>query len=89
MKRPLLATPQTSWNGIFVDALTKHVVPVDDLRPHEFTSKCWCRPDVEYAECDASPLECGIDGISMYEYVLHNSMDGREKHQTEAQVPLQ
>ena len=43
-----------------------HVVPVNDLREHEESSKCWCRP-VE------------IFDASMHAPVwVHNSMDGRE-----------
>lgn len=41
-----------------------HVVPLNDLRDHEESETCWCRP-------------VGIfdgDGV----VIVHNSMDGRE-----------
>ena len=44
-----------------------HVTPVDDLRPHDYTSKCWCRPVEDVAEPD------------MW---MHNSLDGREEFET-------
>lgn len=25
-------------------ATSEHVIPMDDLRPHEESSQCWCRP---------------------------------------------
>lgn len=39
-----------------------HVVPMNDLRDHDFAGECWC-----------SPLKA--DG---YEQWVHNSMDRRE-----------
>lgn len=40
-----------------------HVVPINDLKEHDLSSDCWCRP--------------GTDGD--YENIyIHNSMDGRE-----------
>lgn len=44
-----------------------HVTPVDDLRPHDYTSKCWCRPDEDPTEPDVW---------------FHNSLDGREAFET-------
>jgi hypothetical protein len=44
-----------------------HVTPVDDLRPHDYTSKCWCRPVEDVAEPDM---------------LMHNSLDGREAFET-------
>lgn len=52
---------------------TLHVIPVDDLRDHEATPTCWCRP---------TPLE---DPPNVF---LHNAMDGREKYE-DGEVPLQ
>ena len=46
--------------------MTWHVIPVGDLREHEESPKCWCKP----AEDDEEP-----------EVWVHNSMDGREAHE--------
>ena len=43
-----------------------HVCPVNDLRPHEVTRQCWCRPKEDAEE---SLL------------IVHNSMDGRENYE--------
>jgi hypothetical protein len=26
------------------DGIQTHVTPIDDLRPHDFDSECWCKP---------------------------------------------
>ena len=44
-----------------------HVTPMDDYRPHDYTSKCWCRPVEDAEEPD------------MW---MHNSLDGREAFET-------
>lgn len=41
-----------------------HIVPVDDLREHEASSTCWCRPSQDADEPDLW---------------IHNSLDGREE----------
>ena len=41
----------------------RHVIPVDDLRPHDPSQSCWCRP---YLDADDDRV------------IVHNSMDGRE-----------
>ena len=43
----------------------QHVIPVDDLREHEETPDCWCRP----VEGDTDELW------------VHNSADGREEYE--------
>lgn len=43
-----------------------HVMPVDDLREHRESRRCWCRPVVKKGPGFASAL------------VTHNSADGRE-----------
>jgi hypothetical protein len=30
--------------------LVTHIVPVDDLRPHELTSDCWCHPHLDHED---------------------------------------
>jgi len=43
-----------------------HVYPLTDLREHDLTADCWCRPETkEYSD------RAGL-------VVVHNSMDGRE-----------
>ena len=58
----------------FVPGATKedaHVYPVDDYRPHDMNKSCWCKPTNHYRD-----VYYGIE-----ETVLHNSLDGREKHE--------
>jgi hypothetical protein len=40
-----------------------HVVPIDDLRPHESSQTCWCKPTQDEDEPTVW---------------IHNSMDRRE-----------
>lgn len=49
------------------DCKDSHVIPMNDLREHEFSEECWCKP-VEDDDC-----------INVY---VHNSLDGREKFET-------
>lgn len=48
-------------------------MPLNDLREHESSPDCWCRPTPD----DESP----------YVY-LHHSLDGREKYES-GEIPLQ
>lgn len=48
-----------------------HVIPVGDLREHDLSRRCWCKPEEDSEEPAV---------------VVHNSLDGREKH--EAGAPL-
>lgn len=43
-----------------------HVLPIDDLRPHERSDRCWCRPKRD----DEEPR-----------VVVHTSMDQRETYE--------
>jgi hypothetical protein len=43
-----------------------HVMPIQDLREHEHSRECWCRPRIETGEQFSVPV------------VVHNAMDGRE-----------
>lgn len=49
-----------------------HIAPMDDLRPHDFTSKCWCRP---------------IEDMEHVDVWTHNSLDGREAYETGERLP--
>lgn len=57
----------STWTNIFLqDKEEIHVLPVNDLRDHEETADCWCRPR---REDDA------------YGVIIHNSMDRREEYE--------
>jgi len=43
-----------------------HVLPLDDLREHEPSRECWCNPQQD----EEMPV-----------LWVHNSLDGREKHE--------
>jgi hypothetical protein len=45
------------------EASRVHVIPKDDLRPHDCAEKCWCEPEEDH------------ETLGLF---LHNSMDGRE-----------
>lgn len=47
-----------------------HVVPVDDLRPHELSPTCWCCPSKD----DASDEDGTV--------YVHHALDEREKYET-------
>ena len=46
---------------------TWHVIPLNDLKDHDETETCWCRPDVQYV---------GVGTV-----VLHHAMDERESYE--------
>jgi hypothetical protein len=69
-----------------------HTLPVNDLREHEQTRTCWCKPDI-YRICtvcdddddNADCWLCGgngaLDAEPEYEgavMVVHEALDGRE-----------
>lgn len=43
-----------------------HVLPIDDIKPHEESSTCPCCPKVEILESNGEMV------------IIHNSFDGRE-----------
>ncbi len=45
--------------------MARHVIPVDDIVPHEHSTECVCGPKVEVVDGDL--------------VVVHNSLDGRER----------
>lgn len=49
-----------------------HVLPMGDLREHESSTTCWCKP----VELDDAP------GV-----YVHTSMDGREAFETGERLP--
>lgn len=49
-----------------------HITPMDDLRPHDMQSACWCKP-VEHLE---------LDGVW-----VHNSLDQREEFESGERLP--
>lgn len=49
-----------------------HVMPINDLRPHDSHPQCWCNPKPD----DECP-----------DVILHNSMDGREAFEIGERLP--
>lgn len=49
-----------------------HVVPVGDLREHDCTEECWCKPDEDNE----------VAGV-----FVHHALDGREKFETGERLP--
>lgn len=45
-----------------------HILPINDIKPHEDTTTCHCNPSVEVTD----------SGDMM---VIHNSFDGRENYE--------
>lgn len=33
-----------TWNVIRLETGERHVLPIDDLKPHDEAAACWCRP---------------------------------------------
>ena len=58
------------WINIFTEREV-HTIPIDDIKEHELSEDCWCRPEVDF--------DIGI--------VIHNSADGREKFETGERKP--
>lgn len=56
---------------------TWHVLPIDDLIGHTDSEDCICGPEIEPLEHDGT-----VDWL-----VTHYSLDGRENHETEPEVP--
>ena len=48
------------------DREATHVLPINDLREHEASKTCWCKPTQD----DEEPLVW-----------IHHSMDGREEYE--------
>jgi hypothetical protein len=32
------------WRAILTETGERHALPIDDLRPHDESAGCWCRP---------------------------------------------
>ena len=32
------------WEAVVYDSGERHVIPLDDLRPHDHMPDCWCGP---------------------------------------------
>jgi hypothetical protein len=58
------------------DDRTVHVVPINDLVDHEDSDECVCGPRVDIVISEHG----GSDGY----VVVHNSLDGRERYETDA-----
>jgi len=56
-----------------------HVLPVNDLREHDETRTCWCRPRIEIEEDFLTALVGQSPGsFERRVLVVHHSLDGRE-----------
>lgn len=53
-----------------------HILPIDDLRAHEETRDCWCRPTLQRHVRHA--VDRGVAIRIETIVVVHNSADGRE-----------
>lgn len=42
-----------------------HIVPDDDVKVHDATGKCWCKPEIKW--------------VGKLMKVIHNALDGREE----------
>lgn len=62
------------WLTSIDDCGDVHVMPKGDCRPHEFSRRCWCQPEVDQ-EHDV------LDGRLLSEVIIHRSADGREQHE--------
>lgn len=57
-----------------------HVLPVDDLRPHEERgADCWCEPSI--VDCGQEYDEAGLPTGRPARVIVHHSADGRERHE--------
>lgn len=60
--------PSRKWRRINGNAMRDiHIIPIDDLKEHEHSDQCWCRPARDSEE---------------NRVVVHNSLDGREQYET-------
>lgn len=54
-----------TWRCKPTDSGDVHVVPENDLKPHDLSMRCWCRPVRDMVE----------------DVVVHNAMDQRERYE--------
>ena len=57
---------------------TMHVLPINDLIDHTDSENCICGPTIE-------PIQHGDGTIDWL--VVHHSLDGRENHENDPEVP--
>lgn len=57
------------WEALTNAEGERHVIPVNDLRPHDESVKCWCHPKEDF------------EGVGV---VVHNSLDRREFYESGA-----
>lgn len=51
------------WIVITAPGKSSHVIPMGDLKDHECTGECWCRPEIDDED----------------DMIVHNAMDRREE----------
>lgn len=59
------------------DPVAIHVIPLDDLRPHDCIESCWCHP----VDTDADDI--GIEQASRRPVLVHCPMDERDSYITD------
>jgi hypothetical protein len=59
---------------VISDRETRHVMPVMDLKAHEESASCWCRPVVE-------------EGVPTV--IVHHALDGRERSEPDVRPEYQ
>lgn len=53
-----------------------HIIPINDLREHEESPNCWCKPKV------IDDVGVGVDdNPPLVDIWVHNSMDRREEYE--------
>lgn len=64
------AKERTKWASLDCGDNVYHVIPVADLKDHEDSQNCWCKPEIEK-----------VRGGGVM--VSHHSLDGREFYEKE------
>lgn len=56
--------PGMSWEAACLPNGDRHVVPLEDWRPHEYDFDCWCHPEEDF---DGTIVHRSIDRREEYE----------------------
>ena len=59
-----MPTLSNAWRVVETFDHTRHVIPTDDLKSHQPTAECWCKPFDPFGDADT---------------LVHNAMDKREE----------
>lgn len=58
-----------SWESLALPNGERHVIPLDDLRPHDESARRWCRPTEDF------------EGVGV---MVHHALDLRELYESGA-----